>query len=289
MAQKKIGFFNLQTVTATVSTTLVLMVLGVVVFFGLAARGVSVYVRENVNFSLLISDDMKEGEISQLMDDLKGQPFVRTVEYVSKKQALEEMKAELNTDPEEFQGYNPFPASVKIKLRADYANNDSIAKIEEQLKTNINIQEVLYQKNLIESMNRHIAHLSLMLIGLAIVLALISFALINNTIKLTVYSQRFLIYTMKLVGASRSFIRRPFMVRNFWIGVMASLLANIALWGAAAWLVINEPQLIEVITPETMLVVGGVVLVTGVCITMLCAYWSVNKFLKMKAGRLYYV
>ena len=289
MAKKKTGFFNLQTVTATVSTTLVLMLLGVVVFFGLAARSVSVYVRENVNFSLLISDDMKEGEISQLMDDLKGQPFVRTVEYISKSQALEEMKAELNTDPEEFQGYNPFPASVKIKLRANYANNDSIAKIEEQLKTNINIQEVLYQKNLIESMNRHIAHLSLMLLGLAIVLALISFALINNTIKLTVYSQRFLIYTMKLVGASRSFIRRPFMVRNFWIGVMASLLANIALWGAAAWLVIHEPQLIEVITPETMLIVGGVVLLTGVCITLLCAYWSVNKFLKMKAGKLYYV
>ncbi|MBQ8009283.1 MAG: permease-like cell division protein FtsX [Bacteroidaceae bacterium] len=288
MAKKK-GFFNLQTATATVSTTLVLIVLGIVVFFALAARSVSVYVRENVNFSLLISDDMKEAEIGELLDDLKAEPFVRSAEYISKAQALEEMKAELNTDPEDFQGYNPFPASVKIKLRADYANNDSIAKIEEQLSANINIQEVLYQKNLIESMNRHIGQLELMLIGLALILGLISFALINNTIRLTVYSQRFLIYTMKLVGASRSFIRRPFMVRNFWIGVMASLLADAALWGAAAWLVLNEPHLIEVISPEVMLIVSATVLLVGVCMTLLCAYWSVNRFLSMKAAKLYYV
>lgn len=288
MAKKK-GFFNLQTATATVSTTLVLIVLGIVVFFALAARSVSVYVRENVNFSLLISDDMKEAEIGELLDDLKAEPFVRSAEYISKAQALEEMKAELNTDPEDFQGYNPFPASVKIKLRADYANNDSIAKIEEQLSANINIQEVLYQKNLIESMNRHIGQLELMLIGLALILGLISFALINNTIRLTVYSQRFLIYTMKLVGASRSFIRRPFMVRNFWIGVMASLLADAALWGAAAWLVLNEPHLIEVISPEVMLIVSATVLLVGVCMTLLCAYWSVNRFLRMKAAKLYYV
>lgn len=288
MAKKK-GFFNLQTATAAVSTTLVLIVLGIVVFFALAARSVSVYVRENVNFSLLISDDMKEAEIGELLDDLKAEPFVRSAEYISKAQALEEMKAELNTDPEDFQGYNPFPASVKIKLRADYANNDSIAKIEEQLSANINIQEVLYQKNLIESMNRHIGQLELMLIGLALILGLISFALINNTIRLTVYSQRFLIYTMKLVGASRSFIRRPFMVRNFWIGVMASLLADAALWGAAAWLVLNEPHLIEVISPEVMLIVSATVLLVGVCMTLLCAYWSVNRFLSMKAAKLYYV
>ncbi len=288
MAKKK-GFFNLQTATATVSTTLVLIVLGIVVFFALAARSVSVYVRENVNFSLLISDDMKEAEIGELLDDLKAEPFVRSAEYISKAQALEEMKAELNTDPEDVQGYNPFPASVKIKLRADYANNDSIAKIEEQLSANINIQEVLYQKNLIESMNRHIGQLELMLIGLALILGLISFALINNTIRLTVYSQRFLIYTMKLVGASRSFIRRPFMVRNFWIGVMASLLADAALWGAAAWLVLNEPHLIEVISPEVMLIVSATVLLVGVCMTLLCAYWSVNRFLSMKAAKLYYV
>ena len=288
MAKKK-GFFNLQTATATVSTTLVLIVLGIVVFFALAARSVSVYVRENVNFSLLISDDMKEAEIGELLDDLKAEPFVRSAEYISKAQALEEMKAELNTDPEDFQGYNPFPASVKIKLRADYANNDSIAKIEDQLSANINIQEVLYQKNLIESMNRHIGQLELMLIGLALILGLISFALINNTIRLTVYSQRFLIYTMKLVGASRSFIRRPFMVRNFWIGVMASLLADAALWGAAAWLVLNEPHLIEVISPEVMLIVSATVLLVGVCMTLLCAYWSVNRFLSMKAAKLYYV
>ena len=94
---------------------------------------------------------------------------------------------------------------------------------------------------------------------------------------------------MKLVGASRSFIRRPFMVRNFWIGIMASLLANVALWGAAVWLVINEPHLIEVISPEVLLIVSGVVLLTGVVLTLLCAYWSVNRFLKMKASKLYYV
>ena len=143
----------------------------------------------------------------------------------------------MGTDPQEFLGYNPFTASIEVKLHSDYANSDSIAKIEKKIKKNTNIQEVLYQKDLIDVVNDNIRNISLMLLGLAVILTFISFALINNTIRLTIYSKRFLIHTMKLVGASWSFIRRPFLRRNFWIGVLSAVLADAVLWGAAYWLV----------------------------------------------------
>ena len=150
-------------------------------------------------------------------------------------------------------------------------------------------QVVLYQKDLIDAVNDNIRNISLMLLGLAVILTFISFALINNTIRLTIYSKRFLIHTMKLVGASWSFIRRPFLRRNFWIGVLSAVIADAVLWGAAYWLVSYEPELIRVITPDVMLLVSVSVLIFGVLITWLCALLSINKYLKMKAGTLYYI
>ena len=128
-----------------------------------------------------------------------------------------------------------------------------------------------------------------MLLGLAVMLTFISFALINNTIRLAIYSKRFLIHTMKLVGASWSFIRRPFLRRNFWIGVLSGVIADGILWGAAYWLVSNEPELIRVITPNVMVLVSASVLVFGVLITWLCALLSINRYLRMKASTLYYI
>ena len=155
------------------------------------------------------------------------------------------------------------------------------------MKQNTNIQEILYQKDLINAVNENLRNISLLLLGLAGVLALISFALINNTIRLTIYSKRFLIHTMKLVGASWGFIRRPFLWRNFWIGVLAACMADGMLWGAAVWLVSYEPELVQIITPQVMMLVSAIVLVFGVLITWLCALFSINKYLQMKSSALY--
>ena len=287
--RNSVSYFDMQFITSSISTTLVLLLLGLVVFFVLGAHNLSVYVKENINFSILISDDMKESDILKLQKKLDKEPFVKETEYISKKQALREQTEAMGTDPQEFLGYNPFTASIEIKLHSDYANSDSIAKIEKKIKRNTNIQEVLYQKDLIDAVNDNIRNISLMLLGLAVILTFISFALINNTIRLTIYSKRFLIHTMKLVGASWSFIRRPFLRRNFWIGVLSAVIADAVLWGAAYWLVSYEPELIRGITPEVMLLVSVAVLVFGVLITWLCALLSINKYLRMKASTLYYI
>ena len=273
-----VSYFDMQFVTSSISTTLVLLLLGLVVFFVLGAHNLSVYVKENINFSILISDDMKESDILKLQKKLDKEPFVKATEYISKKQALREQTEAMGTDPQEFLGYNPFTASIEVKLHSDYANSDSIVKIEKKIKKNTNIQEVLYQKDLIDAVNDNIRNISLMLLGLAVILTFISFALINNTIRLTIYSKRFLIHTMKLVGASWSFIRRPFLRRNFWIGVLSAVIADAVLWGAAYWLVSYEPELIRVITPDVMLLVSVSVLIFGVLITWLCALLSINKY-----------
>jgi cell division transport system permease protein len=284
---KSKSLFDMQFITSSISTTLVLLLLGLVVFFVLTAHNMSVYVRENISFSVLISDDMKEADILKLQKKLNQEPFVKQSEYISKKQALKEQTEAMGTDPEEFLGYNPFTASLEIKLHSDYANSDSIAKIEKMIKKNSNIQDVLYRKELIDAVNENIRNISLVL--LALVLTFISFALINNTIRLAIYSKRFLIHTMKLVGASWSFIRGPFLRKNVWSGVLAGMLADAILMGTAYWAVTYEQELIQVITPEVMLIVCGSVLVFGIVITWLCAYISMNKYLRMKANTLYYI
>lgn len=283
-----VSYFDMQFVTSSISTTLVLLLLGLVVFFVLAAHNLSVYVRENINFSVLISDEMKESDILKLQKKLNKEDFVKETEYISKKQALKEQTEAMGTDPEEFLGYNPFTASIEIKLHSDYANSDSIAKIEKLIKKNTNIREVLYQRDLIDAVNENIRNITLVLLALAVVLTFISFALINNTIRLAIYSKRFLIHTMKLVGASWSFIRRPFLYRNIWSGILAAVVADAVLMGTAYWLVSYEPELIRVITPEVMLLVSAAVFVFGIAITFLCAYLSINKYLRMKANTLYY-
>lgn len=194
----------------------------------------------------------------------------------------------MGTDPEEFLGYNPFTASIEIKLHSDYANSDSIAKIEKMIKKNTNIQDVLYRKELIDAVNDNIRNISLVLLALAVVLTFISFALINNTIRLAIYSKRFLIHTMKLVGASWGFIRtipsKECMERD-----IGSHRCRFHIDGDRLLVVTYEQELLQVITPEVMLIVCASVLAFGIVITWLCAYFSMNKYLRMKANSLYYI
>lgn len=288
-SKSKKKLLDMQFITSSISTTLVLLLLGLVVFFVLTAHNLSVYVRENISFSVLISDDMKEAEILSFQKKLNKEAFVKSSEYISKKQALKEQTEAMGTDPQEFLGYNPFTASLEIKLNSDYANSDSIAKIEKVIRKNSNIQDVLYRKELIDAVNENIRNISLLLLGLAGILAFISFALINNTIRLAIYSKRFLIHTMKLVGASWGFIRRPFLRKHIWSGVLAGILADSVLSGVAYWLLTYETDLQNVITLNVMFVVCSSVLAFGILITWLCAYLSLNKYLRMKASSLYYI
>lgn len=287
MSRKNGTFFDMQFITSCISTMLVLMLLGMVVFFVMTANNLSVYVRENISCSVVLSDDMKEPEIISFQKKLEQKPFVKQTTYISKAQALKEQTEAMGTDPAEFLGYNPFTASIEIKLNSAYANTDSLKWIQEELLANKKVMEVNYPEELMDSVNRNIKKISFFLLGLAALLTFISFALINNTIRLGIYSKRFLIHTMKLVGASWSFIRRPFMTRHIWIGVLASAMADALLIGMAYFLVKYERGLLEIITPAVMLTVMGAVFVFGIAITSLCAYFSINKYLKMKVGDLY--
>lgn len=288
MSRRKGASFDMQFITSSISTMLVLILLGAVVFFVMTANNLSVYVRENIAFSILVSDDMKEADILRFQKELNREAYVRQTSYISKKQALEEQTEAMGTDPAEFLGYNPFTASIEVKLNADYANSDSIAWIKDEILSRKGVLEINYPQDLLDAVNRNIRKVSMVLLGLAALLTLISFALINNTIRLTIYSKRFLIHTMKLVGASWSFIRRPFLIRNVWVGMLAGTAADVALIGLAYALVKYEPDLLEIITPEVMLVVMVSVFVFGVVITSLCALISINRYLRMKTNELYY-
>ena len=289
MAKKTDSFFNMQFITSSISTMLVLLLLGMVVFFVLSANNLSTYVRENIGFTVLVSDDMKEPEVLKFQKALNEKVYVKESVYISKEKALQEQTEAMGTDPAEFLGYNPFTASIEIKLNAEYANSDSIAWIEKEITANKKVMEVSYPQDLLDSVNRNIRKVSMFLLGLAALLTLISFALINNTIRLAIYSKRFLIHTMKLVGASWGFIRRPFLFRNMWIGILSGVMADAVLMGMAYMLVKYEPQLIEIMTPASLLMVMVSVFVFGLVITSLCAYISINKYLRMKASALYYI
>ena len=289
MAKKTDSFFNMQFITSSISTMLVLLLLGMVVFFVLSANNLSTYVRENIGFTVLVSDDMKEPEVLKFQKALNEKVYVKESVYISKEKALQEQTEAMGTDPAEFLGYNPFTASIEIKLNAEYANSDSIVWIEKEIMANKKVMEVSYPQDLLDSVNRNIRKVSMFLLGLAALLTLISFALINNTIRLAIYSKRFLIHTMKLVGASWGFIRRPFLFRNMWIGILSGVMADAVLMGMAYMLVKYEPQLIEIITPASLLMVMVSVFVFGLVITSLCAYISINKYLRMKASALYYI
>lgn len=279
--------FDMQFITAGISTTMVLFLLGLVVFFVLTANNLSVYIRENIAFSAILDDGIKETSIIKLQESLNKKDYVKQTVYISKDQALKEQIEAMGTDPSEFLGHNPFNASIEIKLNAGYTHPDSIKWIEKELMENKSILEVSYPQNLLDSVNRNLQKISAFLLGLAIMLSLISFSLINNTIRLTIYSKRFLIHTMKLVGASWGFIRRPFITRNLWIGILSGAVANAILTASAYTAVKYEPELLAIVSPESIMIVAAAVMVFGMIITTFCAYISINKYLRMKISELY--
>ncbi len=278
---------GLQVATLCISTSMVLILLGMVVLTVFTARNLSSYVKEKLTVTMLLGEDITDSEAQQLCGKLSARPYISNLEYISKEQVLEEQKESMGTDPSEFAGVNPFVSEIDFQLAAEYANNDSLQWISKELKQLPKVTEITYPQDLIDSVNKTLRKISLVLLILAGLLLFVSFALINNTVRLGIYSRRFGIHTMKLVGASWNFIRKPFIRRAVMLGLLAGIIAIIVL-GIGVYMLMNyEPDVREVITPEVLVVTAVAVLVFGVVITTLCSWFSVNRFLRMKAGELY--
>ncbi len=278
---------GLQSVTLCISTAMVLILLGLVVLTGLVGTNLSSRVKENLVVTMMLDQDMTDTEAAQLQKKLRQRPYINQIKYVSKEAALKEGAKELGSDPSEFIGENPFLSSMELTLRADYANNDSLRWIAKELKAVPKVSEIVYQKDLVEAVNTNLAKISLVLLVLAVLLMIVSFSLINNTIRLGIYARRFSIHTMKLVGASWGFIRRPFVRRSMGLGVLAALIACAVLGGFVYALYRYEPEIEMVLGWQELAITAGAVLLFGLLMTAVCAHISVNKFLRMKAGELY--
>ena len=277
----------MQAFMSCISTSLVLVLLGLVVLFTLIARKLSNSVRENLVVTVLLVDDATEKQIGVCAERLKNRPYVSAVHYISSDEALKEHIASMGTDPEEFMGSNPFPASFELQMKADYANSDSLRWIVKWLESDALVADVVYQQDLVENLNRNLQRVGIILLVLALLLTFVSFGLINSMVKMSLYANRFLIHTMKLVGARWGFIRRPFLARAFKIGLIAALLADGVLIGGLYVLLQYDPTLSSFVTQEMILVMSLAVFAFGVLITLFCSYLSLNKFLRMKAGELY--
>jgi cell division transport system permease protein len=280
---------SLQVVTLCISTALVLILVGLVVLSVLSARNLSKVVKENLTVTLVLSEDITEPEVSQMKKALESKRYVQHVKYISKEQVLAEETKALGYDPTEFAGVNFYTASLELNLKSDYANRDSMKWIGVELKKHQKVKEVDFQQDLMDQVNDNIGKASIVLIVLAVLLSIISFSLINNHVRLGVYASRFNIHTMKLVGASWGFIRRPFIWRAIGIGLAAAVIAILVLGGGVYAWYSKFPDILVVMTWEVLAITAGVILLFGVIITTFCSYVSVNKFLRMKAGDLYKV
>ena len=278
---------GIQVTPLCICSTLVLALLGLIAFFVLAARNVSTSVKENLTVTLLLRDSVTINQGHELTRKLYHCPYTHFIDYVGKDDILREQSKQIGIDPMEFLDENPFIASIELTMEADYANPDSLKKLEKEwLGTKI-VSEIVYQKDLLAKINKNVHRISAILLVLALVFLIISISLINNAIRLGFYSQRFKIHTMKLVGASYRFIRKPFMWKMLLVGGLSSIIACAAVVGCIFALINFEPEMSSLVDSYLILTVCMIVIVLGLIISLLCGYFSVNRFLKMKAGDLY--
>jgi cell division transport system permease protein len=266
---------------------LVLFITGLLGYIILNTSKLSNYVKENIGFSIILKDDVNEVDILQLKKNLDASRFTKSVIYVTKEEAAKMMLEDLGEDFVTFLGYNPLLASIEIKLNAQYANNDSIGKIKANLEKNPNIKEIFYQKNLVDVINENVRKISIFLVAVASLLLLIAIALINNTIKLSIYSKRFLIKSMQLVGATASFIRRPFVLNGVFQGFLASIIASLMLSLSILYSQQQIPELFAFNDIQNILIIYIGMLLIGVFISWISTTFAVKKYLKLKTGDLY--
>lgn len=277
---KGISTFSAQ-ITATISVALVLLLIGIIAMLGIAAHSITRNIKENIGFDIVLTDTATDAEVNQLKSKWTASPYTASVRYYSKEDALMNWEEETGENLMDVLGINPFSGELEVKVKADYASSDSINKIITPLKSLPYVHEVNVHTELVDSINRNINSVSLILIIITCALLFISFALINNTVRLTVYSRRFIIHTMKLVGATGSFIRHPFINANVVSGIISALIASAILAGTLYYLQGIDSGIASAITwPQAACVFAGI-LIIGIIICAVAALFATNKYLRL--------
>lgn len=273
--------------TTVVSITLVLFMLGIMGILVLNAHKVSNYVRENIGFSIIFKDAIKDADIMRIQKNIDSYSFVKSSKHISKALAQKELQKDLGEDFVDFLGYNPLPVSIEIKLNANYANIDSLRQIEKKLKVYPQIKEIWYQKSLVHMMNENIKKISLIILSFSALLLLISIVLINNTIRLSVHSKRLIINTMTLVGATRYFIRKPFLRTSILHGIYSGLIAISGILTSLYFVQKEVPEITIFHDVKILIILSLTLISIGIIISYLSTLFSVNKYLKINPNKIY--
>ncbi len=274
--------------TTVVSITLVLFMLGLLGLIVFYAGKISTHVKENIGFTIIMKPDVSEAMIIQMQKHLEIADYVKSSEYITKEQAAQQMKEYLGEDFVSFLGVNPLLPSIEVRLISKYANPDSLNVLQSRLMKNPIVKEVAYQKSLVEEVNKNITTISIILLGFSSLLLIIAFALINNTIRLAVYSRRFLIRSMLLVGATSKFIRKPFLITGLIQGIIASILAIILLAGILLMVRNQFPDIVELDDYLAYCILSLGTVIAGIILASASTWLAVRKYLKMNVDELYY-
>ncbi|MBA3705024.1 MAG: cell division protein FtsX [Bacteroidetes bacterium] len=259
--------------------------LGIII---LNTRKISDNVKENIGFQIILNDNAKEVEIQHLTKTLDASDYVKSTEFINKDEAAKRLQEDLGEDFINFLGYNPLLSSINVHLKAEYANADSLTWIEKELLTSKLVKEVIYQKSLVSMINENVNKISFVILIFSGLLMLIALALINNTIRLSIYSKRFIIKTMQLVGATQGFIRRPFVLNGIKHGIYGALIAIGMLMTVLYFAQKQLPELIELQDSKMLATLFGLVIVLGIIISGISTSLAVRKYLRLKSDDLYY-
>jgi cell division transport system permease protein len=291
MKSKETGFSKARLggsyLTLVISVSLVLFLLGILGLVLINAKELSDYFRESLSFSVILDEDAREADIRMLQKDLDAKPYVKSTEYVSRDDAAIKMKEEMGEDFISFLGDNPLPPSIDVYLYAGYTTRDSVGKFERYILEYPFVKEVWYEDSLLYLINENVRKISIFLLIISSFLFLIAVTIINNTIRLAIYSKRFLIRTMQLVGATRSFIRKPFLVRSVYHGVLASLVAMLLLIGLLYLIEKEFLMLFSFESTKLLIILGIVLILAGILINLVSTYLSVNRYLDISEDKLY--
>lgn len=274
-------------ITTIVSISLVLFMLGLLGLIMLHGHKLSVYIRENIALSVIINETATDGEIALFRKNLEGARYIKGIEYITRDQAAAELKAALGEDFISFIGYNPLLPSFELKLHAPWANVDSMQAIEKKLLGANVVKEVLYQKTLVHLINENIRKISMVLLLFNLLLLIVAFALINNTIRLAIYSKRFLVRSMQLVGATEAFIQKPFLIQGIWHGFTGALVALLLLAASIYFARSEIPELVVLQDFKLLGLLAFAVIVAGILIALVSTFFSVRKFLRSSLDNLY--
>ena len=286
----KISSFQLKTsyFTTIISISLVLFLLGMIGMLVLNAQKLSDYIKENFSVDVILYDNLKEVDMIRIQKDIETTKFVKDTRYISKEAAAKEMQDELGEDFVDFLGYNPLLASIEVYLHSKYAHPDSLELVVKKLESYPQVKEVFYQKSLIHQINENIRKISLIILVFTALLLIISTVLINNTIRLSVYSKRFIIHSMQLVGATKQFIRTPFLLKSALHGVYGSLIAILLLLGVMYMAQKEMHEFIMLFDIKLYIILFAGVVVIGIFITTFSTFFAVNRYLRIDKDQLYY-